>query len=1620
MSVPVRTATLFLGCVLAWSLCALGAFAQSPLAQRGASAVWVDAQSLVIDGDPGEWRGSAQAPVELNALGQLVELVARPVGENWSGPNDLSVRAWLGWNATDLLLGGEVLDDAPSEHVEPVWYEGDSLELFLDLGARGEAWDEADWQLMLAPNWPERPWGLYPRGEQAAGRERERDGGFGGVEVRAREIAGGYRFEARIPWRNFGAFTPREGARVGFNLAVCDRDRGGVLESYATWTGEQQLSTFADRRGELLLEPAPRGPSAAAAEDERDSPSTGRPYLLVVLAALYGVALATRRLWRLQKARRIATWTAVSLIVAAGSAAVVSRLLQAREREQRVAEVEAHWTQFESIARAGALGVAAPSELLAAAQALAAGRAIAPPPRLRWTPLAPVERALAPAPRRTSVRGLPFVPFVGNAGRQEAFTLESGRALRVRLVGAGAAPLQLDALQLVTRVRDRRYQRFGSAEAPVLAIDLVAGGQPLGAPLEVRHARELHFEEDEHRDLPDLEAVYFAGAGRNERTHGDALLVSLTPSLAADEIVIRHVGPPSGYAVEIVALAAGVRDVSLEAPEPLRATPDGQWVWSGRDEAIEIELAAPGRAPRRLEAGTLVHSLRIAQQPIATAYVRDLAPAPSSALDIAPLAAAVLLAPFLVTVFAQWLATRQRMRGKLAVGFAATSAAPLLALMFLLDASLRSEYERSELERARSELVRAENGLGALAQSLERDAQRFLRLAAMRKQIDGVYPQTPEELLAIWGESDGSVRILERTGLDGQRVVVGVGPNVAQLRNYAGFATGLVRPRGQLLVCGVAQTTPGAEQPLKVVVARAPELPDSSAATQAGAVRLIGAGRDPAPAAGQAFSSSPGELRRPLYDAGDEQLAGVLLARVRARAAPVLGGFTLLELLLSAAITALFTVVLFAGILTGGVVGPIERLDRALRRGDVARVEAEVDDEIGRLAGAIRGYSAEVAERVEQLEMLQRAQGELAQRLDPDQAREAVLQFFQRSAGARSVWLVWRGEAGELPRVWGEGGRSLPLPENAGLLQRALCAGEVLELLDPSGGQALSEFERMLLGVAPNVVCVPLAASGEVRGAVVLGYAQERPAGGLAFLRAAANQSASVLENARLYSQATRDALTGFLTDPGFRQRLAEEIHRVEAEPSAGVVLVQLRLTGLPRDDERAGARLREAAQRLRQAVRGMAVFGRSGAADLSVALPWSGRAPQVEALTRRLIDRVGGAPWSDGAAVSGLFVAHASFPEDGPSARYVLSVLEDRLAEAQTGVPALDLVRLAALIPTDFVARSPLILQLLDTVRRLAEQDLSVLVTGETGVGKDRIAELIHRLSRRASGPLVHVHCPSLSSSLIEDELLGHEKGAFTGALSRRLGPFEFASGGTLVLDEIAGLAPAGQVALLRLLETREVLPLGATRPIPIDVRVVATSSVDLAAEVEAGRLRSDLYFRLNVAQVVVPPLRARPGDVPELVAAFLRRFNSTSARPVTGVDPRVLETLGQHTWPGNVRELENVVARACVLAAGGELGLEHLELEPVAERRGPADAAGLSERQERLLVELAAGERVSSAEFAEREGISARTALRDLIDLAERGFLEREGARRGARFRRTEARFEPRRGRHPHVPVE
>jgi len=667
---------------------------------------------------------------------------------------------------------------------------------------------------------------------------------------------------------------------------------------------------------------------------------------------------------------------------------------------------------------------------------------------------------------------------------------------------------------------------------------------------------------------------------------------------------------------------------------------------------------------------------------------------------------------------------------------------------------------------------------------------------------------------------------------------------------------------------------------------------------------------------------------------------------------------------------------------------------------------------------AIRSTSSEIEERVRQLETLQVAHDELSRQLDVERAREAVLRFFELHGGARTLLLAWAGESGEVPRLFAlegkEGVRSFTLPDRGGFLQRALSAGAVLHLSDGAGLPSLSEGERTVLGSVDRVVSLPLVAAGGVRGALLLGYLTADSEPDLAFLRAASAQAAIVLENARLYHQAVSDGVTGFLTDPGFRQRLSEEILRAEGAREAGVLLVRLRLSGLPEDDRAASERLREAARRLRLAVRGLAVFGRSGSADLQVAVPWSGRRPSPDAFEQRLVDRLTSGPWPDGAPVEGVLSSHAAWPADGPSARFVLHLAEERLTAAQVGGPAPNIAQLLERLPPDFVAGSPNMVQLLETVRRLAQQEVTLLVTGETGSGKDRLAELIHRWSPRSRGPLVHIHCPSLSPTLIEDELFGHEKGAFTGAQSRRMGPFEYASGGTVVLDEVGGLSPDGQVALLRVLETKEVQPLGAQRPVPIQVRIVATSSRDLAAEVEAGRFRSDLYFRLNVAQVLIPPLRHRRQALPELVQAFVRRFNTSADRPVTGVDPKVLDQLYEHDWPGNVRELENVLARGLILAEGTELRPEHLDLEGgmevAAAQASAADPAGLNPRQEQLLAELQPGQQVSSSEHAARHGVSGRTALRDLLELVERGWLVREGERRGTRFKRLSRRAKAR----------
>jgi len=260
-----------------------------------------------------------------------------------------------------------------------------------------------------------------------------------------------------------------------------------------------------------------------------------------------------------------------------------------------------------------------------------------------------------------------------------------------------------------------------------------------------------------------------------------------------------------------------------------------------------------------------------------------------------------------------------------------------------------------------------------------------------------------------------------------------------------------------------------------------------------------------------------------------------------------------------------------------------------------------------------------------------------------------------------------------------------------------------------------------------------------------------------------------------------------------------------------------------------------------------------------------------------------------------------------------------------------------------EMVGRSPAMQQVFALVRQIAEHGASALVTGESGTGKELVARSIHRFGPRRRGPFIAVNCAALPETLIESELFGHEKGAFTGAVSTRPGCFELAHTGVLLLDEIGEMPPAVQAKLLRVLEDSRVRRLGGRKEIEVDVQVVAATNRDAGQAVREGRLRADLYYRLNVFQVHLPPLRERKDDIPLLLEAMLPALNEKYRCRVSGASPEALAALERYDWPGNVRELRNVLARAMILAGEGMIERRHLPpgfLGPAA--AGPREKDG------------------------------------------------------------------------------
>ena len=243
-----------------------------------------------------------------------------------------------------------------------------------------------------------------------------------------------------------------------------------------------------------------------------------------------------------------------------------------------------------------------------------------------------------------------------------------------------------------------------------------------------------------------------------------------------------------------------------------------------------------------------------------------------------------------------------------------------------------------------------------------------------------------------------------------------------------------------------------------------------------------------------------------------------------------------------------------------------------------------------------------------------------------------------------------------------------------------------------------------------------------------------------------------------------------------------------------------------------------------------------------------------------------------------------------------------------------------------EIVGNAPAMREVYRLVRLAAPHSAHVLLVGETGTGKELIARAIHKLSRRADGPFVRVNCGALHENLLESELFGHVKGAFTGAVENKTGRFEAAHGGTIFLDEINSTSPKLQVKLLRVLQERELERVGESRTIRVDVRVVAATNAPLEDLVAAGQFREDLYYRLNVIPIVLPPLRERREDIPLLARHFLRRYADQNKCPVPELTPEVMEWLQGYDWPGNVRELENTLERLIVLADGGPVTAEVL----------------------------------------------------------------------------------------------
>ncbi|HEX5137616.1 MAG TPA: sigma 54-interacting transcriptional regulator, partial [Planctomycetota bacterium] len=537
-------------------------------------------------------------------------------------------------------------------------------------------------------------------------------------------------------------------------------------------------------------------------------------------------------------------------------------------------------------------------------------------------------------------------------------------------------------------------------------------------------------------------------------------------------------------------------------------------------------------------------------------------------------------------------------------------------------------------------------------------------------------------------------------------------------------------------------------------------------------------------------------------------------------------------------------------------------------------------------------------------------------------------------------------------------------------------------------------------------VFVPLVAAGRTVGLAVCAPIDRDRDLDRTSLDASGRQIGIALENARLYEAAVTDELTGLYTMPFFVRRLKEEVDRAAAagRPLSLLRIVISDLRGLARRHGAAAAArvVAESAAALEGVLPRRNMLGRGPAGEL-LALLVESDARAARTLRDRAAAALRARPF-DVPETPEFGFRTASYPEDGAAADMLLDALFEVTETIEDlgdePMPALRVPPGAALVHS----RSPTMRAALDVIARVAPTNATVLLSGETGTGKEILADLIQTNSGRADAPYVKVNCAAIPDTLVESELFGYERGAFTGADRRHTGQFEKAHRGTLFLDEVGELPLPTQAKLLRVLQERRIARVGGSEEVDIDVRILAASNKDLADAVRAGAFREDLYHRLHVVELRVPPLRDRREDIPHLIDHFRQVFNRMHGLAVESFAPDALDALYRYAWPGNVRELRNVVERTMLMRAGSTVELVHLALPagtPSAAPPAPPPIQGLTPRQERILNYAREHGGVTNGDIVTKESVSARTALREAQRLVDRGLLVRVGRRRGAIYR-------------------